>query len=222
MRHVEHRYHKGRYLTDDGCNRCSLDPHLKDKDKNRVEDYVDDGANDHRKHGIFWTSVGADHRVDGCRNHHERQSGTDDKAVFQRKGTQHIGRTEQRQDGVDPNKKDHSQQNADDGYQGDGVADPLFGGFHLSLAHLQAQIGSSAVADHHGQCQRDDGDGENNVGGAVSKVSHSPADKDLVNDVVQGIDQQSDHAGDDKFYDQPPDRLCGKRTLCLWYCMFHG
>lgn len=26
MRHVEHRYHKGRYLTDDGCNRCSLDP----------------------------------------------------------------------------------------------------------------------------------------------------------------------------------------------------
>ncbi len=63
---IEHRYHKGGDLSDDGGNGCAPHPHLEDEDEHRVENDVDDRAHDHGEHGIFGTAVGPDHRVDGA------------------------------------------------------------------------------------------------------------------------------------------------------------
>ena len=130
-------------------------------------------------------AVGTDHRVESRGNHHERQTQTDDKPVFQRVGAQHIGGAEEIQDGVDEPKKNRRQQDADHNDHGQRIAHTPTGFGGIPLAQFQAQVGGAAVTDHQREGQRHDGDGKHHVGGAVAQVAYPPADEDLVYNVVQ-------------------------------------
>ena len=194
---------------------------MKHKDKDRVQDHIEDRADDHGKHGVFGAAVRPDHGVDGGGDHHKGQADPDDDAILNGIVPQRVRCAEQGQNRVDEHQEHHRQNNTDDGHQGNRVAHALFGQVHLALAQLQAQKGRAAVADHHGQGQGDDGDGKHHIGGAVAQVAHAPADENLIHDVVQGVHQQGDDAGNGKFQDQPADGLSGKGTLTLWYFFFH-
>ena len=194
---------------------------MKDENQNRVKDGVDHGAQGHREHGIFGAAVGPDHRVDGAGDHHKGQADADDGAVLQGIGPQHIGGAEEIQDGVDADEEYCGQKNAHHGHQDNGVADALFGAFNVALAQLQAQIGGAAVPDHQGEGKGHNGDGEDDVGSAVAQIAHAPANEDLVHDVVKGIHQQGDDAGNGEFCNQPPDGFGGKNAAGWRFGLFH-
>ena len=218
---IDRRHHKGGHLPDHRSDGSTLYPHMKNKDKDRVQNHVKDRADDHGKHGVFGAAIRTDHGIDGGRYHHKRQTEANDEAILQGQRPQQVGCAEEGQDRVDEQQEHHSQDDADHGHQGNRVAHALLGHVHLALTQLQAQKGRAAVADHHSQCQGNDGDGKHHIGGAVAQVAYAPADKDLVYDVVQGIDQQGNDAGNGKFQDQPANGLRGKGTLALWYFFFH-
>ena len=69
----------------------------------------------------------------------------------------------------------------------------------LSGAHFQVIIGSTSDAEKKCGCSGKNGDGESNVGGSISQHSNALADKNLVNDVVEGADQHTDDGRNGKF-----------------------
>ena len=111
----------------------------------------------------------------------------------------------------------HQHQTAGDG-QHDGAAHASAGLIRLVLSKAQADKGTAAVPDHHGDGQGDDGQGEHDcVGGvAVGAKIGGIGDKDLVNNVVKCPHQQRDNAGDCVFLHQSPRLLrCEKGLLHL-------
>lgn len=123
-------------MANDRGDSRTLYPHVKCKDKHRIENYVAHRADNHGNHSVFGTAVGADHGVDGRRNHHKWQAKADDKAILQCIGPEHIGGAEEGENGIDPHEKDSRQHDAHDYHQADGVAHAFFRGRLVALAQL--------------------------------------------------------------------------------------
>ena len=72
------------HLTDDRGNGCAHHAPLEDKDENRVQDDVDDGACQCGDHGELGIAIGADDRVHSLTKHIERDAQGDIEEVFLR------------------------------------------------------------------------------------------------------------------------------------------
>ena len=64
-----------------------------------------------------------------------------------------------------------------------------------------------------GKREGNDGDGEDDVCRTVSQISDTPANKNLVDDVVECVYHQRNDTGDGEFDDQPTHRFGCKRTF---------
>lgn len=87
--------------------------------------------------------------------------------------------------GIDKNDKYNGQNNAYNYGQCNCVSHAFLGCLCLALAQFQAQIRRTTVANHHGQCQRNDRNGKDDVGSSIAQIAHAPADEDLVHNVIQ-------------------------------------
>ena len=55
---------------------------------------------------------------------------------------------------------------------------------------------SAAVSQQQGNGHGESHDGKGDVGGRIAQIAHLLADEDLVNDIIEGIDQEGDDRGD--------------------------
>ncbi len=89
------------------------------------------------------------------------------------------------------------------------------------------EFGTAVRTNHGVECGRDhgegqaDGDGEDDVCCTVSQISDTPANKNLVDDVVECVYYQRNDTGDGEFDDQPTHRFGCKRTFVLIRSVFH-
>ena len=213
MKKIKDRHKEGGYLPHDRGNGSTPNAHMEHKNKDRVKHRIDHRAQSHGEHGIFRASVRPDHGIERRRDHHEGKTDANDSAVLQRIGPQDVCCTEQRQDRIDPYQKNHQQHNAHNGHHGDGIAHALLRLFDISLSQLQTQIGRTAVTDHQGKRQRNDGNGKYHIRRTVAEIAHAPADKDLVYNVIKRVHQQRNDAGNGELCDQAPNGLRGKRAF---------
>lgn len=98
---------------------------------------------------------------------------------------------------------------------------PFFDAVQITFAQFEAQISSTAVTDEHGKRKGNDGDGEDDVCRTVAQISDTPANKNLVDDVVECVYHQRNDTGDGEFDDQPTHRFGCKRTFVLIRSVFH-
>lgn len=129
-------------------------------------------------------------------------------------GPQDVCCTEQRQNRIDPYQKNHQQHNAHSGHHGDGIAHTLFRLFDISLSQLQTQVGRTAVTDHQGKRQRNDGNGKYHIRSTVAEIAHAPADKDLVYNVIKRVHQQRNDEGMANFAMRRPMGSVANGLLC--------
>lgn len=129
-------------------------------------------------------------------------------------GPQDVCCTEQRQNRIDPYLKNHQQHNAHNGHHGDGIAHTLFRLFDISLSQLQTQVGRTAVTDHQGKRQRNDGNGKYHIRSTVAEIAHAPADKDLVYNVIKRVHQQRNDEGMANFAMRRPMGSVANGLLC--------
>ena len=103
---------------------------------------------------------------------------------------------------------DNTQHDTADDEHGNRVADIESGALGVSFAHGQIKGRGAADAEH----QRDgDADGcqrKGNVCRSVAKSADAPADKYLIDNVIQCTDQHGNDAGNGKIAQQSADFFC--------------
>ena len=84
-------------------------------------------------------------------------------------------------------------------------------------------MGGAAVSQQEGNGHGEGHDGEGDVGGRIAKIAHFLTDEDLVNDIIEGIDQEGDDRGDGEPGDELPDffRPQGMGDFVLCFDLFH-
>ena len=182
---------------------------MEDKDGDGVQDDVDDTPHQGGGHGKLGAAIGPDDGVQAVGDHEKGDADEDDVEVVHGVGQVVLRGSEGGQNAVPAQGEDGHQHGAAPQQQDQGVAHAAVGALGIPLPLAEAEVGGAAVADHQGQGQGDDSDGKDHVGGSVSQVAHPPADEDLVDDVIQGRDQQGQGAGHGKLEHQRPDGRLG-------------
>ena len=146
-------------------------PILKHKDKDRVENNVDDRAEQHGKHCILGTAVHTDHCVQRRRDHGKRQTDRYDIAIILCIRQKRIRRPEERKNGIHQSKKDDQDENAQSRHHDDRIPESLFDALRIAFPELQAQVCRHAVPDQNRKCQCNNGDREYDIRCTVAEIS---------------------------------------------------
>ena len=180
------------------------------EDEHRVENGVDDGAQQHADHGIAGAAVGADQVAGGVGHDQQRHTHGGDAGVGQGVGHHAVGAAEQPQQHGGKQFQQHHVAKAQHHHHGHGGAHHTAGGLLPAGAQIQVEVGGAAHADEQGDGQADGGQRIGHVGGGVAQVTHALADEDLVHDVVQGTHQHGQNAGNGKGRQQFGQRLAAQ------------
>lgn len=184
-------------------------PPVEDKDGDGVQDDVDDTPHQGGGHGKLGAAIGPDDGVEAVGEDEEGDADEDDVKIIHGIGQVVLRGPKGGQDAIPAQGEDRHQHGAASQQQDQGIAHAAVGALGIPLPLAEAEVGGAPVADHQGQGQGNDGDGKDHVGGPVAQVAHPPADEDLVDDVIQGRDQQGQGAGHSKLHHQPPKGCFG-------------
>ena len=122
---------------------------------------------------------------------------------------------------LNQDKSEQAKQDADNTGENDHIANGLRRLFRLLPPQTQAVDRRKTVAKKGGQGNRDRGDGSDDVRSAVSQITDAMPDKNLVNDVVQGIDDQGNDARYRIFPQQGADLFGAERVFVICF-MLHN
>ena len=212
---VVDRQQGGDDLPGNGSQRRPLHAPSQDKDGHRVEDHVDDAADQGGTHGKLRAAVRTDDGIHGVGKH--KKGNTQDQTGEIFPGIFYIVYRcpESCEDTVTKQSEHQCQQDSRHGDQSDGVAHALVGIFRVHAPLADAQVSRAAVTHQKGNGKSDNGDGEYHIGGAVSKESHPAADEDLIHNVIQGGYQQRHDTGDGEAEHQFSDGFLRHILVCV-------
>ena len=216
VKQVAHSQDGGDDLTSNGSQSRTGNTPLQHKNRNGVQDHIQNAAHQGRQHSKFRTAIRPDNGVKAvC---HDIKGDADDNNIEIIDGIGEIVLcgTKSRQNHIPKQDKQHHQHRTADQQQGDRVAHTAVGALGIMLALANTQKSCTAVTNHQGYCQRDDRDGKDHIGCTVAQISYAPANENLVHNIVQGRDQQGENTGNSKFQHQAPNRRLSQITVgCL-------
>lgn len=186
-------HHSGRNLSDNRGHCCSHHAPLATEDKERVQNDIDDRAQEGGGHGKSRVAVRPDDGVHSLAEHVERDAQGNIEEILLRvvEGLLIDCSTEHRNDGIGKDEVDGGQHKTAGHGQNDRIAHAVLRFAYLISAQAYADKGAAAVPhqDGDGQChhrQRKD----HRIGGvAVGTEITGIGDEDLVHDVVKGAHQ---------------------------------
>ena len=177
-------------MATDSSDSGASHAHIKTKDKDRVEDNVDNGANESDGHRTIRRAIGANDRTKCIADHVNWEGGDNNCVIFEREGQGLVGSAEKAENLIMENETNGSK-NERGAEGGDKSVSNRFvkivgGLFALFDAHER----SDAVTEAPRNRASGHSDWENNRSGGVAEVTEVGmiADKDLVNDVIECAD----------------------------------
>ena len=187
---------EGQDLPRHGRPGRALDPPVQAEDEDGVQDDVRHRTGDGGDHGILGAAVGPDRPVGGVRQHVEGEGPQQDRKILHGHADGRVRGTKEAEQRLLPDAADDHQKNAGGKGHGDSAADAAVGALGVAPALAEAEVGRAAVphapAEGHGDHQQ----GEDHPRGGVAQVPQlTVADEDLIDDVVQGADEQRQDAG---------------------------
>ena len=179
------------------------------EDKERVQNDIDDCAQEGGDHGKLGIPVRPDDGVHGLPEHIEGNAQGDAEEILLGvvKGLLIDRAAEHGDDGVSKKQINSGQHKTAGHSENDRIADAVFRFTHLASTETDADKGAAAVSyqNSNGQCHYGQGE-DNGVGGvAVRAEIAGVGDKNLIHNVVKGAYQQGNNTGNGVFPHQAPD-----------------
>ena len=194
--HIGDGRQEGEKLPDDGGPRGSRYTKVKGKNEQRVQNRVDDGADQCAGHGVFGAAVRQNQLAHAGGNDLEGHAQGDDSGVGG--GVRHDGgrRAEGRQKGREKQLYQDGVDHAEDHHHADAVSGNLCRVLLPPRSQVEGKAGGASDADEQGDGQTDGGQRIGDVGGGVSQIADALSDEDLIYNIIEGTDQHGDDAGD--------------------------
>ena len=196
--YVQDRENKGKELPDDRRPGSAGHSEVEDKDKDRIQDRIDDGSDQHTCHGIFWTAVCAGKVAHAVGDDEKGHAQGNDAGVGLRIGHDVCCGSECSKERCHEDLDEHCIADPESGHHADSISDYFCSLILLACSQVERESGGASDTDQESDRQAD---GRQRIGyicGCVSQISDSLPDKDLIDDVVERADQHGDDAGDRK------------------------
>ena len=187
---------EGKKLSDDGGPCGPRYAHVKGKDEQRVQNGVDDGADQRTGHGVFGAAVRQNQFAHAGGNDLEGHAQGNDPGVGGGVGHDCGRRAEGRQKGCEKQLHQNGVDHAEDHHHADAVSGDLCRVFLPSRSQIEGKAGGASDADEQGDGQTDGGQGIGDVGGGVAQITDALSDENLVYDIIERSHQHGDDAGD--------------------------
>ena len=215
--------HGGYELGEDGGQRGATHAHVKDKDKQRVQEQVQHSPDGHGEHARDAEPLGVDEIVHAKTYHDEQRAAQVDGEVGVRIGIGGVAGTEQIHQRPAKRIAEDGKDQAAEQEHGEGIRHDLFCLLRLPAAPCNGEEGRPAGAEEVGKGGDDGDDGQRQadacqrLGGRVGDV----ADVDPVHHVVQDIDELCARHGDSQAQDVAGHAPLAEIT-CVRCSRMHG
>ena len=194
---------------------------MEHKDGNRVADDVRDRPGQHTAHRKIRAAVGADDRIGSLPENIDWDARRDPREIVPRIGQIRLRRTEQRKQRIAENIVEYHHHDPHQHAERHRIADSAVCVLRVLLAKADGNEAACAVADHHGEAERQHRQWEDDARRAVAEIADAPANEDLVDDVVKRPDQQRDRTRHGKFPHQLSQRGRPQKVLFFFHNYLH-
>ena len=182
---------------------------MENEDEQRVENRVDDRADQVTQHGKFRAAIRADQVGAADCDDQKREADGGDSSVST--GIINDIRCRTKEKHHRAQKKLNG--NAEDCQHGDGVSNIRFCVLRLSSAHAEIEVCSTADAAEQTDGCADHTERKRYVGRCVSEYADAVTDKELVYHVIEGADEHRDDARNRKTPQKSADRFRAERIF---------
>ena len=186
---------------------------MENEDEQRVENRVDDRADQVAQHGKFRAAIRADQVGAADCDDQKREADGGNSGVstgvindIRRRTKEKHHRTQKKLNG---NAEDHTE----DCQHGDGISNIGFRVLRILSAHAEIEVCSTADAAEQTDGCADHAEWERYVGRCVSEHADAVTDKELVYHVIEGADEHRDDARNRKTPQKSADRFRAERIF---------
>ena len=203
-------------LTQHGGERCALHTHPQHEDENRIQDDVDDGADDGRQHTDFCEALGGDEGVHAEHGHHEDGAEDVDTGVSQCIWQRDRTGTEEAKQGRRERIKHDGQHEGEAHQDGEAVADDFLCRFMVLRTHRNRGARCTTGTRQHGEGvdQHEDRREEADAGQCMGTDVGHVTDVDTVDDVIEEVDDLGDDRRNRELGEQLRDAAAA-HVLCF-------
>ena len=177
---------------------------MKDKNKNGIQDDIDDRADDGGEHAHFGKALGSQKRIHAHDNQYTDTAEYVDPPVSYRVGKCCIGCTEEPQQRGCSDVECHSQDSCQDQQEGKTIAHDVFSLFLFSAAHVDSCPRRTAGAGQQSEgCEQHQNRGEKPDAGESQPADfRDMPDVNSIDYIVEQIDDLSDDGRDSHLHHQ--------------------
>ena len=187
--------HGSHHLAEHGCKRSSANTKSKRKDKDRIQNNVDDRSDQCRHHADLCKALRGNEGIHSHHNKHKNASENIDSGITERIGKCHLTCTEQLQKRRSRDIKDHGQCYRKNHQNREAVSQNLFCKIMLLPPHTNCSKRCSACSCQHGKGidqHQDRHEKSNSCQRCCTDLRHMP-DVYPVYNVIQKIHKLRDH-----------------------------
>ena len=186
---------------------------MENEDEQRVENRVDDRADQVTQHGKFRAAIRADQVGAADCDDQKREADGGDSSVSTGIINDIRCRTKEKHHRAQKKLNGNAEDHTEDCQHGDGVSNIRFCVLRLSSAHAEIEVCSTADAAEQTDGCADHTERKRYVGRCVSEYADAVTDKELVYHVIEGADEHRDDARNRKTPQKSADRFRAERIF---------
>ena len=186
---------------------------MENEDEQRVENRVDDCADQVTQHGKFRAAIRADQVGAADCDDQKREADGGDSSVSTGIINDIRCRTKEKHHRAQKKLNGNAEDHTEDCQHGDGVSNIRFCVLRLSSAHAEIEVCSTADAAEQTDGCADHTERKRYVGRCVSEYADAVTDKELVYHVIEGADEHRDDARNRKTPQKSADRFRAERIF---------
>ena len=186
---------------------------MENEDEQRVENRVDDRANQVTQHGKFRAAIRADQVGAADCDDQKREADGGDSGVSTGVINDVRCCTKEKHHRAQKKLNGNAENHTEDCQHGDGTSNIRFRVLRLSSAHAEIEVCSTADAAEQTDGCADHTERKRYVGRCVSEYADAVTDKELVYHVIEGADEHRDDARNRKTPQKSADRFRAERIF---------
>ena len=193
-------------LRGDGRDGRTLNAPVEDENINRVKYGIECRANEHAVHGHARMAVGTCEVGQHDTDEVKRGTQQDDARIVYGIGHDVLGRTEQRQNGLQKDQTERHEHKAECDGEAECVIERLTGFVLVLLTQSNGGVRRAARTDHGTEGEQNGHQRKGNRRRGVAQIADALTNKNLVDNVINGVNQAGNNRRKRKIDEQPSDR----------------
>ena len=189
---------------------------MEDKDKERIQNQIDEAADEGAGHGKIRASIGPDQVGTAGGQDYKGETEGRDGSVGPGVSQDICRGSEKLQKRVQKKEDQKAESDPEREHEENGISDKVLCLLGLFPAHGKIEVGRAADAEEQGDRGAGDGQGESDVGGSVSLHADAVADEELVYHIVEGAHEHGDDTGNGEAGHQMVDRFHAQGIFMLF------